>query len=82
MSGEKISRRAFLKLLGAGLVGIGLGTVFRLSAVSQLLSPYPQSALAQSSGSWTLGPNTSAVAIHSALLPNGTYLLSRWFWLS
>jgi hypothetical protein len=35
------------------------------------LKPYSQSASAQSSGSWALGPNTSAVAIHSALLPSG-----------
>jgi len=71
VSGRRVSRRDFLKLLGSGMVGIGLGAVFRFAALPELLKPYGQSALAQSSGSWAIGPNTSAVAIHSALLPNG-----------
>jgi Domain of unknown function (DUF1929) len=66
-----ISRRDFLKLLGYGGIAIGLSGLYRLGNAVDFFKLSPPSVSAQSSGSWSLGPNTSVVAIHSALLPDG-----------
>ena len=71
MGDRRISRKDFLKLLGYGTVAIGLGGFLRFTALPDLFNQSSRLTSAQSSGSWSLGPNTSTVAIHSALLPSG-----------
>ena len=71
MGDRRISRKDFLKLLGYGTVAIGLGGFLRFTALPDLFNQSSRLISAQSSGSWSLGPNTSTVAIHSALLPSG-----------
>jgi hypothetical protein len=77
-----ISRKDFLKVLGAGAVVVAFGgiagfmTTRKSSAVPNngngLL---PQEAFAQTSGgTWSMGGNTHATAIHAALLYNGKIL--------
>ena len=82
-SGARISRRKFLKLIGAGGTAIFLGWLAQdnLSSVLQKYgnnnnsssSSQIQEAYAQSSsGSWLpVTSSTSAVAIHVALTPAG-----------
>ena len=76
---DPISRREFLKLLGWGAAGLTLSLFLPvdkiLGNVKHSLrepsnTPLPP-AYAQSSGSWSLGQNTTVVAIHAALLPTG-----------
>jgi hypothetical protein len=64
-----LSRRDFIKLAAAG----GLGLVLAGSGLDKLAGDKirPRKAAAQSSGSWALGPVTTAVAVHAALLPSG-----------
>ena len=71
MGGNRISRRDFLKLLGYGSVAIGLGGLLRFSSLPDLTNNFVRLTSAQSSGSWSSGPNTTTVAIHAALLPSG-----------
>ena len=71
MGDIRLSRRDFLKLLGYGTVAIGLGGFLRFGALADLFNQSSRLTSAQSSGSWSMGPNTSTVAIHSALLPSG-----------
>lgn len=69
MSDHDLTRRDFLKLVGA-VASIGLiGKYVHLMDKSQT-SIIPK-AYAASSGSWSLGPNLSFAAIHVALLKNG-----------
>jgi hypothetical protein len=69
---QKISRRDFLKMLGAGGIVFTLG-LFRLfdQNGNSRNNGLPNSAYAQTSGSWSLGSSTSTVAIHATLLSNG-----------
>ena len=80
--GKGVSRKDFLKLLGAGAVVIAFGGIagFMPSRKnpgvpnngSALL---PQEAFAQTSGgTWSIGGNTHAAAIHVAMLYNGKIL--------
>jgi hypothetical protein len=69
-SSNRISRRDFLKLLGFGATAVGLGTFIRLSSIDEINRLLPRPALAQSAGSWSMGPSTTVVAIHAALLPS------------
>ncbi len=74
MSKDRISRKKFLKLLGgSGLFFFmtGLGAFTLIHSRKESSSP-PMSAFAQAAGSWIQGPNTTTVAIHAALLPNGS----------
>src|ERR1051325_12062268 len=80
-----MSRKDFLKLLGAGGTIVALGGLggFRSllndkkssSSFSSLSSPpslIPELASGQTSGgSWSLGKNTTVLAIHAALTPSG-----------
>jgi len=76
-----MSRKDFLKLLGAGgtIVALsGFGGFRSLlndkkSSSSSASSLLPQLASAQTApgGSWSLGKNTTVLAIHAALTPSG-----------
>jgi fibronectin type 3 domain-containing protein len=70
MSGNPISRRDFIKLVGFGAATIGLGVFVKFGSLKELNRLIPRSASAQSAGSWAIGPNTTVVAIHAALLPS------------
>jgi hypothetical protein len=74
-----LSRKDFLKLFAAGAVTVtvgsfinynGLFNTYRLISSSKSPSILP-SAMAQASGSWSVGQPTTVVAIHAALLPSG-----------
>ena len=77
-----ISRRDFLKFLGAGAVVFTVGGIagFMPLRKNSSVSPtgsgiFGQDALAQTSGgSWSIGGNTHATAIHVAMLYNGKIL--------
>jgi methionine-rich copper-binding protein CopC len=79
-----MSRKDFLKLLGAGGTIVALGGLGGFRSLlndkktpSSLSSPspslFPQLASAQTApgGTWSLGKNTSILAIHAALTPAG-----------
>jgi hypothetical protein len=76
---DKISRREFIKLLGASAIG----TVFAGIGISQIMQnrgvslPLLRKAVAQSAGSWIRGPDTSVVAIHAVMLRTGKILYIR-----
>jgi len=82
--GRAMSRRHFLKLIGYfGIVSLGgFGSYVELfkKRGSLLYSPNPnsiplvQEAYAQTTGSWSLGQNTTVVAIHAALTYTGKVL--------
>ena len=62
-----MSRRDFLKFLGYGAVAISFAPLVKFGGFhTELKSLLPTPALAQSAGSWTLGQNTTVVAIHAA----------------
>ena len=66
---KTISRRDFLKLLGCGVTAIFFGPVVNFGPLRDLnLAPLVS---AQSSGSWAFGQDTSANAIHAAVLQTG-----------
>ena len=64
-----VSRSDFIKLIAAG----GLGLVVTISGLDKFAGNKARSreASAQSPGSWSLGPETTATAVHAALLPSG-----------
>jgi hypothetical protein len=64
-----LSRRDFIKLIGAG----GLGLAIAMSGLDKLpgVRPKLREAYASGLGSWSLGAVTTAVAVHAALLPSG-----------
>ena len=65
-----ISRRDFLKLLGYGAIAISSGLFLHFGRFGDI-SQRTNVVSAQGSGSWAMGQNTTAVAIHAAVLPNG-----------
>lgn len=75
---SRISRKGFLKMLF--LFSAALGANFLLNLPGDqgrnksVRYNNQQFAFAQTSGSWTLGKNTTTVAIHATLLPNGKIL--------
>ncbi|HEU4444613.1 MAG TPA: galactose oxidase-like domain-containing protein [Nitrososphaeraceae archaeon] len=71
-----ISRRNFLKLLGAGTVVVALGGLRGLlNTKTNSKIPHeerqPQLASAQQQGFWSAGPNTTVSPLHAALLDSG-----------
>ena len=89
MSGDRISRRDFLKLFGSGATVFLLGWFFGGSSNSFLnnyrkdnISNGAQLAYAQTSGGWLpVQSSTSTVAIHIALTPAGKiFYLSGSAW--
>ena len=71
MSDNTISRRDFLKLIGYGTVALSLAPFLNFGGLGKLKESVSNSAFAQSAGSWILGPQTTVVAIHAALLSSG-----------
>ena len=73
MAERILSRRDFLKLLGYGAIAVTFAPFVNLGGLKELKNLFPSRlpAFAQTSGSWALGQNTTAVAIHAAILPNG-----------
>lgn len=76
-----ISRKDFLKFLGAGVVVLTVGGIAgfmpsrKNSVVSDRENGQRQEAFAQTSGgTWSVGGNTQATAIHVAMLYNGKIL--------
>jgi hypothetical protein len=91
MSGERISRRTFLRLsiffvffLVFGLTRLFVPWKFSTnkSSSSSSSNGFYNSASAQTAGTWTVGPSTSAVAIHATLLYTGKifYLTEEMRW--
>ena len=66
-----VSRRDFLKLVGVGATVLAVGGFGGISNLFNTRSYKPARAQESSGGSWTRGPDTTTVAIHAALLPNG-----------
>ena len=71
MAERILSRREFLKLIGYGGIALTLAPLLNFGGLGQLLRSNAPSASAQSAGSWSIGQNTTAVAIHAALLKSG-----------
>ena len=69
---RKISRREFLKIIGASGFGLTLGGLAAFSFLKE--NRLSNHASAQSYGSWQLGGETHATPIHSAMLYNGKIL--------
>ncbi len=71
----KISRRDFLKAIGASAITIfvgGLGAIsYKRNDAGQSSHSLLEEASGQTAGSWTTGGSTSTVAIHASVLPNG-----------
>ena len=67
-----LSRRDFLKLLGYGAVALTLAPIVNIGVLKELKKLFPSLASAQTSGSWAFGQNTTAVAIHAAIMPSGS----------
>jgi hypothetical protein len=65
---ERITRREFLKIMGAASIGLALGG---LTGFSTRTDKAVNRASAQAYGSWQLGGTTHATAIHAAALYNG-----------
>lgn len=80
---SRISRRDFLKLLGAGTAVLAaarfapdlVGIMGKGSSNSRSGSSILPEASAQTSGSWVRGPDCPVIAIHSCVLPSGRLLL-------
>jgi hypothetical protein len=64
-----VTRREFLKIMGAGAGAIVFGTIGGFSLLNK--KPGFTDVSAQTAGSWVSGPNTDTVAIHASMLPNG-----------
>lgn len=64
-----LNRRDFLKMMGAGAAVFAFGGMGGLSLINK--KALVKDVDAQTAGSWTSGANTSVVAIHASMLPNG-----------
>ena len=69
---DKISRRDFLKIIGAAGAGLALGSLGFTTFVKD--GKVSNRASAQAYGSWQLGGQTHATAVHVASLYNGKLL--------
>ena len=75
MLDSKISRKDFLKLMGAGAAAIALGKVLDSPLVrGGATSPFGQAQAQSGSPPWTNGYLTSIAPIHAILLPTGKIL--------
>lgn len=69
-----ITRRQFIKMMGAGTMMFflgGLGVLKLTKKSDDEQGSLFEDASAQSAGSWTSGANTTTVAIHASILSNG-----------
>lgn len=71
---SRLSRRDFLKLMGAGAAAVAFGKFIDNPAVRDRVFPAVGQAQAQSSEPWTPGYLTSIAPIHAILLPTGKIL--------
>jgi hypothetical protein len=67
----RISRREFLKIMAAGACVFIVGTLGSVGLLNNKKAALINEVSAQSAGSWASGKNTSTVAIHASVLPNG-----------
>ncbi|MEW5840205.1 galactose oxidase-like domain-containing protein [Nitrososphaera sp.] len=74
MLDSRISRRDFLKLMGAGAAALAVGKFLDSQMVKDVARPLFGQAQAQSGGPWTTGYLTSIAPIHAILLPTGKIL--------
>ncbi len=73
---RRLSRREFIKLLGASGIALSAGAFgfLQFSTRNEKRSVVGGVAAAQSTGSWILGQNTSTIAIHASYLHTGHIL--------
>ncbi len=72
---EKITRREFLRIMGAAAVGLALVGIGRSALIGGSdKAGMVKQASAQQYGSWQLGGTTHATPIHAAMLHNGKVL--------
>jgi hypothetical protein len=65
-----VTRREFLKIMGAGASVFVFGTIGGLSLLNKKTGVINEVS-AQTAGSWTSGSDTDTVAIHASMMPNG-----------
>jgi hypothetical protein len=65
-----VTRREFLKIMGAGAGAVIFGTLGGFSLLNKK-DAVVNEASAQTAGSWVSGNNTSTIAIHASMMPNG-----------
>lgn len=66
-----VSRREFLKIMAASAGIFIFGSVGGLGFFNNKKAAVINEVSAQSTGSWSSGKNTTTVAIHASILPNG-----------
>lgn len=66
-----VTRREFLKLIGAGASVFIVGGIGGLGLLNNKKAAVVTEVSAQTAGSWASGPDTETVAIHASVLPSG-----------
>src|SRR6478672_6213684 len=69
MPSPLMSRRNFLKLMGAGITTLALGKLIDFSGFK--LGENAQIAKGEPASPWTIGPLTTVTPVHAALIANG-----------
>jgi hypothetical protein len=67
--GVAVTRREFLKIMTAGAGAIMFGSIGGFSLLNKRVAF--NDAAAQTAGSWASGKDTSTIAIHATMMPNG-----------
>jgi hypothetical protein len=73
-----VSRREFLKIMAASVGVFIFGSVGGQRLLNNKKAVLINEVSAQSAGSWASGKNTSTVAIHASVLPNGRVFYMSW----
>lgn len=73
-----VSRREFLKIMAAGVAVFIFGSLGGHRLLENKKAALINEVMAQSAGSWASGKNTSTVAIHASILPNGRIFYMDW----
>lgn len=71
MAMERMNRRDFLKMMGAGAAALAFGSIIGFGSDGR---PAAREVKAQSGSPWTQGYLTDIAPIHAVLLPNGNIL--------